>query len=61
MELIKTELGDLLYFFGYTNLDEHSLTNFFTFEQHTEEHKKLYNGFMKVNEDSMKEVLHQPR
>jgi|LakMenEpi03Oct11_1017367.scaffolds.fasta_scaffold14622_2 hypothetical protein len=45
MEFIKQEMGDLLYFFGYSNLEEKSMTNFFTFDSHTEEHKGLYNGF----------------
>ena len=50
-------MGDLLYFFGYANCDEDSLTNFFSFDTHSDESKKLYNGFKKANQESMQEIL----
>ena len=61
IEFIKSEMGDLLYFFGYTNCDEQSKTNFFTFDEHSQEHEELYNGFKRVNDESMQEILQKPR
>ena len=46
-----------MYFFGYTNIDKDSYTNFYEFQNHTDEHLKLHNGFKQVNEESLKEVL----
>lgn len=60
-EFIKSELGDLLYFFGYSNVDEESYSNFYHFAEHSEERRALHNGFKKVNEDAMQEVLARPR
>ena len=57
VDYIKQELGDLLYFFGYSNIDEESYSNFYQFDEHTEERKALHNGYKKVNEDSMKYVV----
>lgn len=60
-KFIKDELGDLLYFFGYSNIDEDSYSNFYQFDEHTEERRALHNGFKKVNEESLQEVLARPR
>jgi hypothetical protein len=56
IELIKKELGDLIYYFGYSNLDEKSMTNFFMFDSHTEDRKALHNGFRRANTESLAEV-----
>ena len=61
MDFIKQEMGDLLYFLGYSNFDEKSMTNFFTFESHTEDHKGLHNGFRRANAESLAEVCAEPR
>ena len=61
MNFIKKELGDLLYFFGYSNVDEGSYSNFYQFDEHTEERRALHNGYKKVNEESLQEVLARPR
>ena len=61
MKFIKEELADHLYFFGYSNVDEHSHSNFYHWDEHTPEHLALHNGYKKVNEESMKEVLAVPR
>lgn len=61
VDLIKQELGDLIYYFGYSNLDEKSITNFFTFDSHTEERKALHNGFRRANAESIAEVCAEPR
>ena len=42
MDLMTHEMADLLYFFGYSNFEEESPTNFFQFDEHTEEHKSLH-------------------
>lgn len=60
-DFIKNELADILYFFGYSNVDEESYSNFYHWDDHTPERKALHNGFRKVNEDSLKEVLVRPK
>ena len=50
-----------MYFFGYSNFEEDSVTNFFHFDEHTEERKELHNGFKRLNEEGLKEVCQQPR
>ena len=59
-------MGELLYFMGYANMegvDDHEKgeTAFFNYEEHTEGAKAKYNGFQRLNEESLKEVLAQPK
>lgn len=61
IEFIKQELGDLIYYFGYSNLEEKSITNFFEFNNHTEVRKALHNGFIRTNAESLAEVCEEPR
>jgi len=42
-------------------VDEESYSNFYHWDEHTDERKALHNGFKKANADSMKEVLSVPR
>jgi hypothetical protein len=51
----------MLYFFGYSNVDEDSYSNFYHWDEHTTEHRALHNGFKLVNAETMKEVLAQPK
>ena len=62
IEYMKEKIGDQLYFFGYSNHpeEEHN-TAFFNFDEHKPENLAQFNGFRRVNEDGLKEVLTQPR
>jgi hypothetical protein len=42
-------------------VDEGSYSNFYQFDEHTEERRALHNGYKKVNEESLNEVLARPR
>ena len=64
--MIKKELGELIYFLGYANMEgvddqEKSDTAFFDFEEHTEELKSKFNGFKSANEEALKDVLAEDR
>jgi len=57
LQHIKDTIGDQLYYFGYVNHPtEENPTTAFTFEKHSEENLKQWNGFRKLNEASLKEV-----
>jgi len=52
MALIKSELRDHLYFFGYTNDPDVTVQNetaFFNFDEHREEDKKIFKGYLAHN------------
>lgn len=52
LNYIKEKAGDLLYFFGYVNIDAYeNPTGFFTYEFHCEENLKKYYGFREFNKN----------
>lgn len=61
MQFIKQELKDQIYFFGYSNVDEDSYSNFYHWDEHSADDLALHNGYKRVNAESMQEVLAQPR
>lgn len=55
IEHIKNTNTELLYLFGYVNHPtEENQTAFFNFESHDSENLKKFNGFRKINEESLK-------
>ena len=55
-QYIKEKAGDLLYFFGYVDLDDNP-TGYFKFEKHSEENLKRHYGFVDFNKQTTKYVL----
>jgi hypothetical protein len=49
IEYLKATMPKMIYFFGYANVDPESQTNFFEFETHTDENRKLYKEFKAHN------------
>ena len=53
---MKEKGEDLLYFFGYANVDDNK-TSFFKFEDHKQESLGRFNGFKKWNKDALDFVI----
>ena len=61
MDLMRTELKDQLYYFGYIeHPEEEHNTPFFKFESHEESDLDSFKEFEQVNEKSLQAVLVQP-
>lgn len=62
LKYVKDTIGDQLYYFGYSNHpEEEDFAAGFTFDEHSEENLKQWNGFRKLNEASLKEVLQEEK
>jgi len=56
IDMIKSELRDHLYYFGYTNDPDATVQNdtaFFNFDEHREEDKKKFKGYLEHNKRTL--------
>ena len=61
MNLIKHELREILFFYGYTNHPNHkSQTAFFDFDEFTKEDLEGFNKFLQMNEEMFRHI-EEPR
>lgn len=56
LELIKEQLGDHLYYFGYTNCGDDNETNFFEFDEHKPENLANFGKFREASAKALQWV-----